>query len=143
MKRALLFTIIASSGQCWATPDKLAYELQERCGKQAAAEFKREFRTGIESTKRSTTFTNFRNHYSAKLNACLYLLTATGFVTDAKGKSGPPFQSRNLYDLNENHEIGTFWKREDNDKPMQCQVTGRACASQAEFEALIKPLLEE
>jgi hypothetical protein len=70
-------------------------------------------------------------------------LTANGFITDAKGKSSPPFQSQNLYDLNKNHEIGTFWQREDIEKPMQCEVTGRPCKSKIEFEALVKPLMEE
>lgn len=143
IKSVLVITIFVWSSGSFAAPDKLTYELQERCGKQASAEFKREFGTGIDSTKKGTTFTTFRNHYNARLNACLYLLTSNGFVTDAQGKSNPPFRSQNLFDINENHELGTFWKREDVDKPMQCQVNGKPCRSEAEFEALIKSLMEE
>lgn len=143
IRPVLTIVIFALSGGAWAVPYKLAYELQERCGKQASAEFKREFGTGIDSTKKGKTITTFRNHYNAKLNACLYLITSNGFVADAKGKSSPPFRSQSLFDFNENHELGTFWKREDNDKPLKCQVSGKACRSKAEFEALIKPFMEE
>ena len=139
----LAIVMFASSSISWAAPDKMAYELKERCGKQASAEFKREFGTGIDSTKKGTTLTIFRNHYNSRINACLYLLISNGFVTDAKGKSSPPFRSQNLFDLNENHELGALWKHENNDKPMQCQVNGKQCYSEAEFEALIKPLMEE
>ena len=143
MKAMCIAAFLVSSNTCWAVSDKLAYELQERCGKQASAEFKREFGTGIDSNKKGTTVTTFRNHYSARLNACLYLLTASGFLVDTKGKASPPFRSQNLFDLNENREIGAFWRREDLDKPIQCQVNGQSCHSEVEFEALIKPLLEE
>jgi hypothetical protein len=97
MKAIVVIAFLVSSSVSWAAPDKLAYELQERCGKQASAEFKREFGNGIDSTKDSTkngtTITSFRNHYNARLNACLYLMTASGFLTDTKGKSSGPFRS--------------------------------------------------
>ena len=143
MKYILSTVLAVCSVQCFCAPDKVLYELQERCGKSASAEFKREFGTGINSTKQGTTVTNFRNHYNAKLNACMYLLLSDGFSKDAKGKAGPSLKSQTLFDLNENHEIATLWMRQDRETPMQCEVKGQTCTSQKEFESLIKPLMED
>lgn len=83
MNRLLSTVLAVCSAQCFGAPDKMLYELQERCGKSALEEFKREFGTGISSTKQGTTITSFRNHYNAKRNACMYLLISDGFSKDA------------------------------------------------------------
>jgi len=136
--------IAASSLSCLAAPDKIAYELAERCGKQASAEFKREFgAVGVPVTQSGTTsLHSFQNHYNSKLNACIYLIRSNGFAS-VKGKKARGHEMQALYDLNENKEFGTYFKFSDSSALMQCQVGGKTCLSKEEWEALIKPYLEE
>jgi hypothetical protein len=148
MKTIAAFLAFVSSGGCFAAPDKVAYELQERCGRQAAAEFKREFgNVGIPSKQGGTTnLYNFQNHYNSKLNACVYLLRANGFESARNKKRGDisgAYESLNLFDLNENKELGSYFMFLDGAKPMVCQVHGKPCGSKEEWESLVKPFLEE
>jgi hypothetical protein len=49
-----------------AQPNKELYELQERCEKQAAEVFKREY-TNVLNTEHGQTLFNYENHYSARI----------------------------------------------------------------------------
>lgn len=139
---------LACSVNCHAAPDKVAYELRERCGKQASAEFKREFGVAGKPITQSgtTSLYNFQNHYNSKLNACIYLLRSNGFETARSkkpGESAKAHEMQALIDLNENREIGSYFKFSDAVAPIQCEVAGRTCQSKVEWEGLIKPYLEE
>lgn len=142
MKTSTAIAALVWSVGCLAAPDKLAYELQERCGKQVSTEFKREFGTGIEKTKSGTTITGYRNHFNAKLNACMYLQTSTGF-TKVPGKKAAGFNMQRLFDFNENREIGSYFKQDEDARPFECSVSGKICGSKDEWEVLIKPYMEE
>ena len=148
MKALVVVATLALSLSCLAAPDKVVYELQERCGKQASAEFKREFgAVGTPITQSGTTsLHNFQNHYNSKLNACIYLIRSNGFIA-ARGKkpgeSTKGHEMQALYDLNENKELGSYFKFSDSATPMQCQVGSSTCRSKEEWEVLIRPYLEE
>jgi len=64
-------------GSGHAASNKEDYELQERCGKRAAELFNLEFGNGISNTKEGQYITDYRNHYSKKLNKCFVLYTTT------------------------------------------------------------------
>jgi len=55
----------------YAEPNTVQYELQERCGKQAAEVFKTEY-TAVQNTNDGQMLSNYRNHYSATLNKCFF-----------------------------------------------------------------------
>jgi hypothetical protein len=126
-----------------AAPNQTAYELKQRCGEQASSEFKREWGSGVSDTKEGSTLSSFRNHYNKNLNSCFYLLTTRGFSRDSEGKPSRGYQSQTLYDLNDNHEIGTLWKFDDPVQPTLCQVKEMSCRNLAEFNRMIKQFMED
>ena len=148
MRHLIAAALVISALGCRAAPDKVAYELQERCGKQASAEFRREFgAAGVPVTQSGkTTLHNFQNHYNSKLNACIYLLRSSGFnaVRGKKpGESTGAYEMQALFDLNENREIASYFKFADSKAYMDCRVGGKACQSKEEWESLIRPYLED
>ncbi|MBI5633632.1 MAG: hypothetical protein HZA15_09165 [Nitrospirae bacterium] len=48
-----------------------------------------------------------------------------------------------VIDINENKEYGRFHNIYKQDKPAFCQVAERPCRDMIEWEALIKPFMEE
>jgi hypothetical protein len=77
-----------------ADPDKLAYELQERCGKDAAEFFRR----------LDLSPTSFTNHYNPDLNGCFALVNKT---LSEHGK-GVTWVEWDLWDVNENRQLDMF-----------------------------------
>ena len=148
MKSLVGAATVVCSLCCHAAPDKLAYELQERCGIRASVEFKREFGTaGTPVTKLgATSFHNFQNHYNSRMNACIYLIRSSGFTAVRINKPGDGTKGHEmqaLFNLNENKELGSYFKFTDSVSPMQCQVGSSVCRSKEEWEVLIRPYLEE
>ena len=48
-----------------------------------------------------------------------------------------------LYDINENREYGSFFKRDSDSAPFDCKVAGRICRSQQEWESLVGPYMDD
>src|SRR5262249_17092058 len=116
---------------------------QERCGKRAAERFRQEYgQEGLYKTEDGAASTGYRNHYSSKLNKCFILVTTTDLPTKGKSK-GNSTTLMLLYDLNENREDGNYFKREADPFPLECRVAGRVCRSEAEWETLIKPFMDD
>jgi len=115
--------------------------LQERCGKRAEEFFKREYGNGISNTKDGQSITGFTNHYNKKLNKCFFLLTTSDLPYKDKNKSSSTFIA--LYDINEQKEYGSFFKMQKDNMGFECKVSGKVCNSQDEWEALVKPYMEE
>jgi hypothetical protein len=120
---AMLFWSVASG----AAPNKIAYELQERCGKQASTEFRREFGVPGKPATQSgkTTIHNYRSHYNSKLNACIYLIRTHGFDAGSGRKprgSAGAFEMQVIFDINENKEIGSYFKFAESTSQMDCRV---------------------
>ncbi len=147
--RSILLPLIATclmGGQSLAEPNTVQYELQERCGVQARAMFAYDWHgQNITNTKNGQTMADFENHYNSKLNKCSYLLRANTFVT----KNGPVSSdiSITLVDVNDNRELGRFLqnrddKEQDKGPPLFCFLGGATCHSKAEWDALIKPYME-
>lgn len=125
----------------YSQSSKEQYELQERCGKRAAAEFKNEFPEGsVSKTKDGQMTTNYQNHYNARLNKCFYL--SSSVIYEKRDGKTVTNKVMRLYDLNENNEYGTF-AGELNDPFVLCAVEDRLCSSENEWRQLIKPYMEE
>lgn len=131
----------ASENLSHAASPKEEYDLQERCGKRAEEYFKREYGNGISNTKDGQSMTVYTNHYNKKLNKCFILLTTTNVTYKDKKVSSSTFRS--LYDINENKEYGIFFKRDNDNFVFECKVSDKVCNSEDEWEALIKPYMEE
>lgn len=124
----------------FAAPDKVQYELQERCGKQSAETFKREWGTGTTNGKDGQGFQNYKNHYNAKLNKCFYMVTG-GFISKEKTQGTQDW--KRLLDVHENKEYATYIKNSKDKEPMACSVLDKQCSSAKEWEVLIKPYMED
>lgn len=136
---------LAASGAS-GEPNKEQHELQERCGKRAEQIFRSDnpSQAGggvVTNTKDSQNITTYQNHYSATLNKCLYLLIVTGI----NYKTQPRYTTTlmTLFDINENKEYGTFFKRSDDGGPAQCNVQQKACHSESEWQELLTPYMEQ
>jgi len=139
---ACVLAVVASVNAV-AAPDRVLYELGEKCGKQASAEFKREWGNGIDSKKDSVQLATFRNHYNPRLNACLYLIESTATSREKSGQMGPAFHSVSLYDMNENHELATFTSQDGNPRLLICTLYGKRCESREQFDAAVNALMTE
>jgi len=132
---------IVAAGSCLigiarAQPDKVLYELQERCGKQAAEVFQKEWGAHVLNNKDGYTLADYENHYSPRLNKCFYLEKSNN-VSKLKSGATMNTQGLTLYDLNENKQYGSFVTGTPG------QVQGRDCRSEQEWRELARPFLEE
>jgi hypothetical protein len=120
-----------------AQPNKVLYELQERCGKRAEELFRRKYGPG--DSKYGMLF-NYENHYSVRLKKCFFLEIA---VSHDKGKLTATKDMR-LFDLNKNKEYGLYMDGIcDGCGPISCKVQGKVCRSESEWRQLLKPFMED
>lgn len=136
----LVFTSIATGfiSTANAEPNKVLYELQERCAKEARQEFQRRWGEGIVNDKDVRIDASYENHYNARLNKCFYLeMTAT-----YPRKEGQVQRDSTLFDLHENKEYGNCHKVENGYTPPICQMRG-TFKSEQEWNALLRPFMEE
>lgn len=128
-----------------AEPSKEQYELQERCGKQAANVFEKEYEgatdTAVTDTKIGQNISSYRNHYNPTLNKCFFLETTSIMAY----RANPPYTATmySLFDLNDHKDYGSFYEKAHAKAPMQCVVNGKSCNSEAEWELLIAPYMGE
>jgi hypothetical protein len=122
-----------------AQPNRQLYELQERCGRQAAEVFQREYGLGADRQDEQTLF-HYENHYSARLNKCFFLEIAMSYERE-EGKPGSKIMR--LFDLNDSKEYGTFASGPTESTPLACVVRGKGCQSESEWRQLVKPFMED
>jgi hypothetical protein len=127
-----------------------AYELSERCGKTAGEEFRREWKQGLVNTKTGQMLASFTNHYNSRLNKCFYLLRITHFTKKkSAGDRATMNLSMTLADINEGKEFGNYFgaptgaMKPVTGHPYDCKVLDKLCSSEAEWEALVKPYMED
>jgi hypothetical protein len=137
----VIILFLFNGKNCFAEPNKVQYELEERCGRQARDIFDKDWKGGgIVNTQDGQTIATFENHYNPTLNKCFYLLTSTSHLT--KGTQPSTNVSLILLDVNENQEIAEFLKNQHQDRPIWCFVAGTTCHSKEEWQGLIKPYME-
>src|SRR5262249_44713289 len=135
-----IISVSALSNSSYAEPNKVLYELQERCAKHASDTFKKEIGGNVTKTNDGETMIgNYENHYSGRLNKCFYLETTTILH---KTKDRKLSKSLRLFDLHENREVGTYFQF-DGSPPMQCTVGDGSCRTEQEWRVLVKPFMED
>jgi hypothetical protein len=111
------------SANASAQPNKVLYELQERCSKRAEELFKREYSAPVPKSWGQMTF-NYENHYSAQLNKCFFLEITMGYDKGRLTRS----KDMRLFDLNENKEYGIYMDGFcDGCGPITCYVQDKSC----------------
>ena len=133
---------VAASCSSFAQSKKEEYELQERCGKRAEEQFRRDWGSnGVINTKEGQVVGSYRNHYNRKLNKCFVLLTSESLPY--KEKTPRVSRQITLYDINESKDYGLFIMVSGDARPLSCQVAGTRCQSESEWDALVAPYMEE
>jgi hypothetical protein len=135
----LLVGLLGSVG--FAQPNKVEYELRERCGKRAAEVFKAEYSPPVANTDEGQILFNYRSHYNAALNKCFFLEISQTIAYRAKPQYSATMYR--LYDINDNKEYGSFYRRSDANSLGECNVIDKSCSSEAEWELLIKRFMED
>lgn len=137
---ALALTSFVFAGSVSAEPDKVQYELQERCGKTAAAAFKDDNPDGqIRNTKDGQFTASYENHYSATFNKCFAVYTIEGLYYKSQ-----PTQTTTmvLFDVNEHKAFGSFFTTSHSAVPAICKVQEKFCHSESEWREWIKAYME-
>lgn len=139
----LLMSTAALPGITFAAANKDEYELQERCGKHAADYFRRNFGNGVSKIKGGQQETDFSNHFSKKLNKCFIQITTNNVRYKNKNPEVVTSFDIRVLDLNENREYGRYVNVYQQEKPAHCGVEEKRCNDILEWEALIKPYMED
>jgi hypothetical protein len=124
---------------------KQIYELRKDCGKTCAQRFKEEFgKEGLYSSgKEEHGARSYASHYNAKLNKCFIL------ITDRHFGGTTPGLIMMLWDINENMQYGEMvvldgeTPNPSDRKGFFCNVLKKRCYSEQEWDALVKPYMEE
>ena len=94
---------------------------------------------GSNSQDEQTLF-KYENHYSSRLNKCLFLEIA---VSHEREEGKPGSKIMRLFDLNDNQRHGTFVSGPTESMPLACVVRGKGCQSEIEWRQLVKPFMED
>ena len=131
--RWIIIVAVGSSliGVAHGQPDKVLYELQERCDKRAAEVFQKE-RGGEHVVKNMNGITkvDYEDHYSPRLNKCFFLVKSISSLENGW------MTSLELFDLNEHKQYGSF------SSDLECEFQGKVCRSEQEWWELAKPFLD-
>jgi hypothetical protein len=131
-----------SSNSANAVPDKVQYELQERCAKRAEQIFAKDWPHGSpDNSVGYTQRASYISHYNASLNKCFILETTEAY--DPKG----PGIIKILLDVNSNKEYGMFSGHLPGSTasrfPPTCNFGDNICRTEAEWDAMANVYMEE
>ncbi len=126
----LIILSLVFSDNSYAGAAKAEYELQEHC-KRSATEFVR------EKYKDWMGAVDFTNHFNRKLTKCFVNAT---FVYGGM-RAGET--DKNLWDINENKRYGQYVPLMDRSGPLVCEMLGKWCNSESEWNSFVKPYMEE
>ena len=142
MKRLVLtvfFTIIMVS----SVNAQSTLGLQEKCAEAAKKYFFEGGNKFSQQAEGGLWAHNYQSHYSRTLDKCFILFISSYWP---KAKDEPVLWSETLYDVFEGKSYGSFYRtqyKNFNWPVKECIVRDKICHSEAEFEALIKPYMEE
>lgn len=140
-----LATLTVIAANCYAEPNKVLYELQERCSKRTAEVFKTD-EEGVQNTKEGQSITGYENHFSALLNRCFARQSIMNI--NHKSSKSPSSHAYVIYEVNEGKQMASMMKLLDIKDPtygkvIVCFVNGKKCSSEAAFDELTKPYMEQ
>jgi len=115
------------------------YILQKRCEKRAAEYLKEQYANREYDDAAYLHTTTYTNHYNKNLNKCFIVAKSQDTPTIINSRSRI---FNLLFDINEMKDYGTFFAF-DISNPVICEVSGKHCNSEAEWNTLVKPYMEE
>ena len=137
---AFLFGFVIVAADCYAAQNQMPDASQERCSESTAVVFKTDEHGNAKAPDEQSSV-RYEHHFSASLNRCFARQTITSF-SGTSGKS-PSSQYYTIYDVNADKSMASMMKLPEGDKVVVCFVNGKACHSEAEFDELTKPFMEQ
>ena len=124
------------------TSSKEEYELQERCGKHCEEVFNKKFPSESYGDENGGQWiSNYESHYNRKLNKCFILVTSTRYAKD------DTYLDKVLVEVNSNKEYGVCSGKKERGQLVPpvifCNVLENRCQSESEWDAIVKPYMEE
>jgi len=110
-------------------------ELSQECAKYPANQAEALRALGIQPNK-SILKNHYTSHYNGRLNKCL---AVREFILDMGDSTVA--HSKTLIDVSEGGELGEFVA--DAGELMHCGVLSKSCNSELEWDALVRPYMEE
>ena len=117
-----------------ALTDQQLKERSDTCGARARADFDREGKKSEGAI--------YAHHYNTKLDTCFYLLTVS-----RQAAGSVAVLNRKLIDITEGELYGEYQGPPDAGEPLQafpetCKLAGLYCASEREWEVLVRFFME-
>lgn len=142
MKRTLFLSIlivfftISFLSIVGCNPSKEDDQLQEQCGKLCEEYFKKEYGDGVFDDKEHSGSIFYKYHYNKKMKKCFILFNEHGY----KRSDDKLYGRKSLLDINEMKQYGLFYNIGTS---TVCDVLGKKCKSEGEWDALVKPFMTE
>ncbi|MDE1981615.1 MAG: hypothetical protein KGI81_04690, partial [Betaproteobacteria bacterium] len=116
------------------------------CKKTARKYFEKQWGDGMIPGTEGATAATYSQHANTKLGKCFILID----VKTSQGKKKTvSSHSLVLYDLSEGKEYGSYEEEKSvkslgkTQRSVACTVNGGKCDSESEFEAMVKPYMQE
>lgn len=98
----------------------------------------------MSNDKDESRMSGYTCHYNKRLNKCFVILSSTGYPKDKKSqKSFGVSTDKTLWDINENKQYGQFFKFQKMNSGMTCEVLGKHCNYESEWDLLVRPYMED
>ena len=115
------------------------------CEKEAGRLFEKEWGNGMVPGKESATLATYKSHFNESLGRCFMLVHVK--TTDIKKKTKTAI-SIFLNDVSDKTEYASYFEENEphSKKPNRmttCIVAGKECASEPEFESMVKPYMQD
>ena len=129
---ALIFLTASNSGLAYTDMSaRDAYEMQQKCAKDAKAYFvENEGSSGISEDTKGTYNKWYENHYNKDLNRCFILVEYKKI--GGKGGSTAKWAVYNLIDVNENRTYASLMTG-DSDEAITCIFNDSRCVTSTEW----------
>lgn len=125
---------------------KEVYEFSEKCAKFAADEFKHIYGSvGYTKTEYGLDNRTYTNNYNAKLNKCFMAVKVQSYLASRDDKE-VVLITKSLWDIHKHQELATINIEQRNGlnrTVLDCVVCDKPCQSESEWNASVKPYMEE
>ncbi|HLZ17992.1 MAG TPA: hypothetical protein VKO67_00190 [Smithellaceae bacterium] len=136
LKLYFLMALTATLSLSWAGCDKENAALQEQCKNRCEAYFMKEFGDKVFDNKERAGSISYKSHYNRKMNSCFIVLDENGYERSADKL----YEKKTLLAPADNKKYGFFYNIGTS---TVCDVAGKKCRSEDEWDDLVKPYMKE
>jgi len=137
MKRILcLILLLAAASAVLTGCDKENAAMQEQCKNRCEAYFQKKFGDRVFDNKERAGSISYKSHFNRNLNQCFIVLDENGYERSADKL----YEKKTLLTPVDNKQYAYFY---NIGKSTTCDVAGKQCQSEDEWDDLVKPYMKE